>query len=127
VLRPANSFVWIPSLKTVITGDIVFNQVHPWLAASDVESRARWHQSIAHIVALHPNVVIAGHKSPGATDSPAALHAMDQYLTDFDAARSSSTDAKAMVATIEAKYPGWTVPLLLNYSAQRAISGGTRQ
>lgn len=118
VLRPTNSFVWIPSLRTVIAGDIVFNHVHPWLAASDAPSRARWHQSIAHIEALHPTTVIAGHKSPDATDDPAVLTAMDQYLTDFDAARASSADAKAMVAAMEAKYGQWTVPLLLRYSAQ---------
>jgi glyoxylase-like metal-dependent hydrolase (beta-lactamase superfamily II) len=125
VLRPTNSFLWIPSLHTVITGDIVFNHVHPWLAASDAQSRARWHESIKHIAALHPKVVIAGHKSPDATDDPAVLQAMDQYLTDFDATRASSADAKAMVSTMEKKYGQWTVPLLLRYSAQVSYNPST--
>jgi len=125
VLRPTNSFVWIPSLHTVITGDIVFNHVHPWLAASDAQSRARWHESIRHIAALHPTAVIAGHKSPDATDDPAVLKEMDQYLTDFDATRASSADAKAMVSAMEAKYGQWTVPLLLRYSAQVSYKPAT--
>jgi glyoxylase-like metal-dependent hydrolase (beta-lactamase superfamily II) len=125
VLRPSNSFIWIPSLHTVITGDIVFNHVHPWLAASDAQSRTRWHESIKHIEALHPKTVIAGHKAPGASDDPTVLNTMDQYLTDFDAARASSTDAKAMVSTMEAKYGQWTVPLLLRYSAQVSYKPST--
>ncbi|HSY82763.1 MAG TPA: hypothetical protein VK807_13420, partial [Gemmatimonadaceae bacterium] len=125
VLRPTNSFIWIPSLHTVITGDIVFNHVHPWLAASDGPSRARWHQSLAHIAALHPTTVIAGHKSPDATDGPDVLTAMDHYLTDFDAARASSPDAKALVATMQEKYGSWTVPLLLRYSAQVSYKPST--
>jgi hypothetical protein len=125
VLRPTNSFIWIPSLHAVIAGDIVFNHVHAFLAASDAQSRQRWHQSIAHIAALHPTTVIAGHKSPDATDSPDVLQAMDQYLTDFDAARASSADAKAMVATMEEKYGSWTVPLLLRYSAQVSYKPST--
>jgi glyoxylase-like metal-dependent hydrolase (beta-lactamase superfamily II) len=118
VLRPSNSFLWIPSLHAVIAGDIVFNRVHPWLAASSVESRKRWHQSIAHIAALHPTTVIAGHKSPGASDSPDALRAMDRYLTDFDAALAATPKAESMVATMKQQYPDWTVPTLLMYSAQ---------
>ncbi len=125
VLRPTNSFIWIPSLHTVLAGDIVFNHVHPWLAASDAKSRVRWHQSLARIAALHPTTVIAGHKSPDATDSPDVVQTMDQYLTDFEAARASSPDAKALVASMEQKYPNWTVPLLLRYSAQVSYTPST--
>src|SRR5215472_9003557 len=62
VLRPSNSFVWVPSLRAVLAGDIVFNQVHPWFGASDVASRQRWHQSIRRIADYRPAVVIAAHK-----------------------------------------------------------------
>lgn len=50
---------------------------------------------------------------------------MDQYLTDFDAARASSPDAKALVATMQEKYGNWTVPLLLRYSAQVSYKPST--
>jgi glyoxylase-like metal-dependent hydrolase (beta-lactamase superfamily II) len=121
VLEPANSFVWIPSLKTVITDDIVFNHVHPWLAASDVDSRQRWHQSIAKIAALHPQTVIAMHKkTPDTPDSPQVLHEMDQYLTDFDAARAASPDSAGLVNAMKTKYPDYAIPMLLEYSASAA-------
>jgi len=126
VLEPTNSFVWIPSLRTVIAGDIVFNHVHPWLAASDVASRQRWHQSIARIDGLHPQVVIAMHKKTLDTpDTPGVLHAMDQYLTDFDAARAASPDSAGLVTTMKQKYPDYAIPMLLEYSAQVAYAKKT--
>jgi glyoxylase-like metal-dependent hydrolase (beta-lactamase superfamily II) len=121
VLQPTNSFLWIPALRTVITGDIVFNGVHPWLGASDVASRQRWHRSIQKIAALHPVTVIASHKrAPDTPDTPDVLRAMDQYLTDFDAARAASPNAEALVAAMKQKYPDYAIPKLLEYSAQIA-------
>jgi glyoxylase-like metal-dependent hydrolase (beta-lactamase superfamily II) len=121
VLRPSNSFLWIPSLRTVIAGDIVFNQVNPWLAASDVASRQRWHESIRRIADLHPVAVIAAHKRTLDTpDAPEVLQAMDQYLTDFDAARQASPDAEGLAAAMSQKYPNYAIPMLLRYSAMAA-------
>jgi glyoxylase-like metal-dependent hydrolase (beta-lactamase superfamily II) len=121
VLQPTNSFLWIPSLRTVIAGDIVFNGVHPWLGASDVASRQRWHRSIQRIEALHPVTVIAAHKkTPDTPDTPDVLKAMDQYLTDFDAARTTSPNAAGLEAIMKQKYPDYAIPKLLQYSAQIA-------
>jgi glyoxylase-like metal-dependent hydrolase (beta-lactamase superfamily II) len=118
VLEPSNSFVWIPSLRAVLTDDIVFNKVHPWLAASDSASRQRWHESIRHIIALHPQTVIASHKkSLDTPDTPDILQAMDRYLTDFDAVRKTAGNAKALQAAMLEKYPDWSVPMLLQYSS----------
>jgi hypothetical protein len=48
------------------------------------------------------------------------LRRMDQYLTDFDAARSASPDAAGLVAAMIAKYPSYPERGLLGYSAQMA-------
>ncbi len=121
VLKPTNSFLWIPSLRAVVAGDIVFNGVHAWLGASSPEARVAWHHSIARIAALHPLIVVAGHKSSAdLPDSPDVLRRMDQYLTDFDAARSASPDAKGLIAAMTEKYPSYPERALLGYSAQIA-------
>ena len=121
VLLPSNSFVWIPSLRAVLAGDIVFNGVHPWFGASDAASRQRWHQSLQRIADYHPALVVAAHKrSPDLPDSPDVVKAMGQYLTDFDAARSSAANAEALIATMKQKYPDYADPVLLMYSAQIA-------
>lgn len=121
VLKPTNSFLWIPSLRAVVAGDIVFNGIHAWLGSSSPEARVAWHHSIARIAALHPAIVVAGHKSSAdLPDSPDVLRRMDQYLTDFDAARSGSPDAKGLIAAMTEKYPSYPERGLLGYSAQMA-------
>jgi glyoxylase-like metal-dependent hydrolase (beta-lactamase superfamily II) len=122
VLAPVNSMVWIPSLRTVITGDIVFNRVHPWLAVSTPATRQAWRQSLQRIRDLRPAVVIAGHKpGPSAGDDPAIVDAMEQYLLDFETARAASADVPAMVAAVRDKYGDWAVGGLLRYSAAQTF------
>jgi hypothetical protein len=122
VLQPTNSVVWIPSLRAVLAGDVVFNHVHPWLTTSNVDSRRRWHQAIARIRALQPATVVAAHKSRiDAPDSPDVLDAMDHYLTDFDAAVAASSTADAVIAAMMTQYSDYTVPLFLRLSAAAAF------
>jgi glyoxylase-like metal-dependent hydrolase (beta-lactamase superfamily II) len=88
VLKSMNSFMWVPSLDAIIAGDIVFNGIHPWLADSAEESRAAWHGSLQLISALHPRIVVPGHK--GTADLPNSTEAivfMDNYLNDFESAK----------------------------------------
>ena len=114
----SNSLVWIPALRTVIAGDIVFNGIHAWAGTSDPTTRAHWRESIARIEQLKPAVVIAGHKAPSAADTPDVLRAMDNYLADFDAAVAESSDPAALVARMKAKYPTYQGLGLLRGSAR---------
>jgi len=119
VLAPTNSFLWIPSLRAVLAGDIVFNGVHPWLAVSTDASRAAWHKSLERIAGYHPVTVVAGHKKDvDGPDSPAVVEAMDRYLSDFDALRKSSSNGRELAVAMHAKYPDYAVSGLLMYSAQ---------
>jgi len=120
VRHPSNSFVWIPSLRAVIAGDIVFNDVHPRLPASDAVTLGRWHRSLERIAALQPTVVIAGHKRPGATNDPAVLVTMHAYLNAFDAARATAEDPDALVAAMKQQYPRFLAPDILVVSAKAA-------
>jgi glyoxylase-like metal-dependent hydrolase (beta-lactamase superfamily II) len=122
VLHPTNSAIWIPSLRAVLAGDIVFNGVSPYLAASTPASRIAWQVSLDSLAALHPDIVVAGHKaSAELPDSPASLEFMRQYLRDFDAARAGAANVREMITTIRAKYPDLTVGMLLGYSAMKTF------
>jgi glyoxylase-like metal-dependent hydrolase (beta-lactamase superfamily II) len=123
VLKKANTFVWIPSLKAVIAGDIVFNGVYAYLAASTVETRRAWQASLRLIAALHPQVGIAGHKKDKSfPDSLQAVTTMEKYLSDFDAGIKTSSNADELVATMKKKYPDWTQNYLLVASAKAAMA-----
>lgn len=120
-MTPVNSVVWIPSLQTLITGDLVFNGVHAWLGASNEETRAAWRGALQRMIDLRPSVVVAGHKAAAdIPDAPAVLQTMIDYLADFDAIRQSSSDGPELVEAMREKY-AWKVVVLLNYSARAAF------
>jgi len=122
VLKATNSFFWIPSLRAVISGDIVFNGVHAYLGDSTPESRHAWHDSLHLIAALNPSVVVAGHKkSASLPDSPQTVAAMEKYLDDFESARKSASNADQLVAAMKQVYPGFTGDDLLAFSAKAAF------
>jgi glyoxylase-like metal-dependent hydrolase (beta-lactamase superfamily II) len=126
VITGVNSVLWIPSISTVLASDVVFNGVHAWLGSSDTTSRRAWRASIERIAALHPKVVVAGHKKDiAAPDTPDVLDAMDRYLADFDSLRKTSVDGPALFAAMKAKYADYAVPNLLRYSAMAAFRRAT--
>jgi len=123
VLEPANSFVRVPSLRAVVAGDIVFNGAHVFLADSNEQSRANWLKSIQRIASLHPLIVVAGHKgNSGLPDDSAALAFTRQYITDFDSARKSASNADQVAAAMKQRYPQCSFELFLKLSSQKAFA-----
>jgi len=119
---PANSVLWIPSLRAALVADLAFDGVHPWLGASSEASRQAWIAAIDRVLALRPAVVVPGHKrNVDAPDSPDVLRFTQGYLRDFDALRKTSAGPEALVAAMTAKYPGLAVADLLRFGAQMAF------
>ena len=115
--------LWIPSLRTVLASDVVFNDVHPWLGASDETTRAAWHASLKRIADLKPRFVVAGHKKDvAAPDSPAVLAVMDRYLTDFDSLRKTTGSPQALFQAMTQRYPDHAVSTLLRFAAMGAFA-----
>jgi len=111
-----DSFLWIPSLRAILAGDLVFSGTHPYLASSTPALRADWRASCKRMMDLHPAIVIAGHKKAD-NDSPDSLKFMDKYMADYDAAREQSSDAASLVAAMTAKYPDLALPRFLQAAA----------
>jgi glyoxylase-like metal-dependent hydrolase (beta-lactamase superfamily II) len=109
---PGNSFVYVPSLKAVITGDIVFDRVY--FGVPRPEPRQNWQKTIDQIAALKPAIVIPGHEGPGATRDMRSIEWMKQYMADWDANVTRSKDAAAMRASVVKQYPGLGMEFTLN-------------
>ncbi|MEN8374624.1 MAG: MBL fold metallo-hydrolase [Gemmatimonadota bacterium] len=125
VMEPVNSVVWIPSLRTLIASDLVFNGVHAWLGVSNEETREAWRDDLRDLAERGPATVIAGHKPTLDTpDGPEVLQTMIEYLTDFDAHLTASSDGPELAEKMRQAYP-WKVAGLLNYSAGVAFSDRT--
>jgi len=117
-----NSFIWIPSLRTVLADDIVFNKVHPLLASvTTEEGHRRWHDALRRIAALQPLVVVASHKKSFDTpNTPDVVDAMDRYITEFDAVRKTARDTAEFNVAMRQQYPDWIGDRLLRQSAAAA-------
>jgi glyoxylase-like metal-dependent hydrolase (beta-lactamase superfamily II) len=100
---PGNSFVYIPSLKAVVTGDIVFD--HAYFGVQRDKAREEWLKSLDQILALKPEVIVPGHEGPGATRNPASIAFMRKYVADWDANVAKSKDAADMRKRVLKKYP----------------------
>lgn len=98
---PGNSFVWVPSLKAVITGDIVFD--HMYFGVPRPEPRASWQKTIDQIAALKPSVVVPGHEGPGATRDMRSIEWMKKYMADWDTNVPRSKTAAEMRANVLAQ------------------------
>jgi glyoxylase-like metal-dependent hydrolase (beta-lactamase superfamily II) len=118
-----NSYVWIPSTKTVIAGDIVYRGVYAWTAETKPEQRKAWAKTLDDIAALHPTTVIAGHKDPKLDNSPAGLDHTKQYLAAFDAAVAASKTAAEAEQKLKAKFGDLQLDVILHIGAGAAFGG----
>jgi glyoxylase-like metal-dependent hydrolase (beta-lactamase superfamily II) len=112
-----NSYVWIPSIKAVVTGDIVYQGVYAWTAETNAETRAAWMKTLDELAALSPSIVVAGHKDPKLKDDASGIAATRAYLKDFDAAAAASKSADELEAKMKAKYPKLALDIVLHIGA----------
>src|SRR5208283_1316803 len=73
----------VPSIGLVVAGDAVYNDIHPFLAESNRQTRLEWIAALDEIDALKPSAVVAGHKIPGNDDSPRNVKETRHYIRDF--------------------------------------------
>jgi len=112
-----NTYLWIPSTKTVVAGDIVYRGVHVWTAETNADKRKAWVKTLDEITALAPTTVIAGHKDPKEKDDFASIKATKDYLEVFDAAVASSKTSAEVQQKVKAKYPALQLDVILSIGA----------
>ncbi len=90
-----------------MAGDVAYNQIHQMLALGGPAEWNKWIASIGIIERLHPRIVVAGHKKPGARDDEAEkiLNGTRSYIQDFAEAAGSFGTAEEIVGAMRSKYP----------------------
>jgi hypothetical protein len=71
------------------------------------ESRKNWIADLDRLAALNPTMVVAGHKKPGAPDSPSTIQDTRRYLEDFDRLQKTATSDQALFDQMTELYPHW--------------------
>lgn len=103
---PDRTFVWIPSIGTVLGGIPVVAGEHVWMADTQTPaSHAQWLATLQRIQALQPQRVIPGHFVPGAAQDLAAVRFTADYIRAFDEETAKAKDAAALVAAMQRRYP----------------------
>jgi glyoxylase-like metal-dependent hydrolase (beta-lactamase superfamily II) len=118
----ASSYIYIPSTKTVIAGDTVFEDAYLWTAETQATDRAKWRATLDGIAALNPKVVVPGHQKAGAKPQPSNVAFSKAYLTDFDAAAATSKTSDELQQKMKAKYPALALPIILKIGADAATA-----
>ncbi|MGV2864109.1 MBL fold metallo-hydrolase [Achromobacter sp. AGC39] len=104
--QPDRSYVWIPSLKAVVGGVVVFGNLHVWMADTQTpQSHKDWLATLQHIEALKPVTVIPGHYAPGAPLTVKSAQYTQGYIRAFDAQTAKAADSAALIAAMKAQYP----------------------
>ncbi|MBP6562338.1 MAG: MBL fold metallo-hydrolase [Neisseriaceae bacterium] len=105
--NPAETYLWVPDLKTVLGGVVVYgDNVHVWLADAQTKvARQHWRATLSGIKALKPEVVVPGHFLPGASQTLQSVRFTDGYLATVEALLPKVQDAAGLVQGLVRAYP----------------------
>jgi len=112
------TYLHVPSLDLVVAGDVVYNDVHPYLAETDGARRRQWIAALDGIDALRPKVVVAGHKRPGNADHPRIVEQTRGYIRDFERVAEDSNTTLELYERMLALHPDRIHPGALWVSAR---------
>lgn len=104
--QPERTFVWIPSIKAVVGGVVLSNNIHVWMADTpSPESHQHWLTTLDTIRQLEPATLVPGHYLPGKLAAINAAEFTAEYIKNFDAETAKAKDSAALIKAMTARYP----------------------
>jgi len=104
---PDSTSLYVPSIGLIAAGNVVYNQCRMYVGDTTPESRKNWIADPDRLAGLNPTMVVAGHKKPGAPDSPSTIQDTKSYLEDFDRLQKTATSDQALFDQMTELYPHW--------------------
>ncbi len=103
---PDATFIWIPSIKTIAGGVIVYGNMHLWVADNQTaESRKNWFKSIEIIKKLKPTKVVPGHFLANAPQDLKSVEFTKKYLKKFEIEAKKAKNSAELIASMKKLYP----------------------
>ena len=119
--QPDRSFVWIPSIKAVVGGVVVAENIHVWMAdTQSVQSHADWLATLDSIQALQPNTLVPGHYLGDSSRSLKAVQFTADYIRAFDEETAKARNSAELIAAMKKRYPDLAEESSLELSAKVA-------
>jgi glyoxylase-like metal-dependent hydrolase (beta-lactamase superfamily II) len=117
-----NTMLWIPGQRTLITGDVVLNNMHVYTAETDSKARGKWLNSLNKIRELKPSVVIPGHSKVGAPlDAKTAVDFTANYLLVFEEELKKTKDPDSLINTMKERFPSADLLLAIERGAKANV------
>jgi len=104
---PDSTSLYVPSIGLIVAGDVVYNQCRMYVGDTTPESRKNWIAALDRLAALNPSIVVAGHKKPGAPDSPSTIQDTRRYIEDFDRLKNTAASDRDLFDQMTELYPHW--------------------
>jgi len=118
----ANTMLWFPGQKTLISGDVLFNDMHVYTAETDMTARKRWLNTLNTIRELKPAVVIPGHSKVGAPiDATSAVNFTEKYLLTFEEELGKAKEPEDLIKAMKEKFPSCDLLLALERGAKANV------
>jgi glyoxylase-like metal-dependent hydrolase (beta-lactamase superfamily II) len=114
-------YLWVPSLRAVFGGVLVFSGVHVWVAdTATAEQRRAWVENLDGLAARNPSVVVPGHAAEGAATDASAIAYTRDYLVAFEAELARASDGAALALAMRQRYPDAGMGVALDIGAKVA-------
>jgi glyoxylase-like metal-dependent hydrolase (beta-lactamase superfamily II) len=116
-----STIVHVPSIRAVVGGDVVYNEVHMMTAETDTRSRQDWIDNLNQIASFDPQIVVSGHHRVGAPNDPKSIGESQQYLRDFSRVVETEKTVEDIVKAMLALHPGRDNPRVVWHCAREAV------
>ncbi len=117
--QPDRSFVWIPSIKAVVGGVVVSENIHLWMADTQTaKSHKDWLATLQRIEKLEPRTVVPGHYLGTPTLESVVFTA--GYIQAFDDEAHKAKNSAELIAAMKKRYPTLADESSLELSAKVA-------
>jgi len=117
-----NTMLWILGQRILISGDVVFNNMHVYTAESDSKARGKWLNSLQKIRELKPSVVIPGHSKAGAPlDASTAVDFTENYLFAFEEELKKAQNPDSLINAMKERFPSADLVLAIERGAKANV------
>ncbi|MDH4299783.1 MAG: MBL fold metallo-hydrolase [Dehalococcoidia bacterium] len=100
-----NTVVWIPSIRTLVGSDVLFNQAHPFTCELTAEERQQWIRDIERLEKMDAEVIIPGHQKPGMPFDSSSFDFTKDYLVATEEELARTKDVASFYYAMVKRFP----------------------
>jgi glyoxylase-like metal-dependent hydrolase (beta-lactamase superfamily II) len=115
------AILYLPSIQVLVAGDLIYNQVHPWIGENRPEG---WLQALKGLQRFGvPGMVLGGH---GPASDAGVIAANERYLKAFLALTDGKTSSSAASRKLQEMFPKHRLPIFAETSVAMRLKVPSR-